>query len=126
MVTHLRNRPGKSRLGCLLTILVLGLAAYAGKNVGEVYLRYYRVRDYVREQADFAPALTDDVIRRRLVDFSDSLGLDLGPRDWLVHRTWSPKEITIAAQYEDSIVIQLWGLRKVWKVQFKPNAHAAL
>ena len=126
MVTQLTSRPGKSHLGCLFTILVLGVAAFVGKNVGEVYFRYYRIRDYVSEQADFAPALTDDVIRRRLVAFSDSLGLDLGPRDWLIRRTWSPKEITIAAQYEDSVVIKALGLRKVWKVQFKPNARAPL
>ena len=126
MVTHVRHQPGKSHLGCLFMILFLAAAAIVGKNVGEVYWRYYRIRDYVREQADFAPALTDDVIRRRLVGFSDSLGLNLGPRDWLVRRTWSPKEITIQAQYDDSIVIRALGMRKVWKVQFQPNAHAAL
>ena len=126
MVTHLRSRPGKSHLGCLFTILVLGAAAFVGKNVGEVYWRYYRIRDYVREQADFAPALSDDVIRRRLVEFSDTLGLDLDPRDWRIRRTWAPKEITIEAQYEDSIVIQALGMRKVWKKKFQPSAHAPL
>jgi hypothetical protein len=126
MVTHLRSRSGKSHLGCLFTILVLGVAAFVGKNVGEVYWRYYRIGDYVKEQADFAPALTDDVIRRRLVEFSDTLGLDLGPRDWRIRRTWSPKEITIEAQYEDSIVIQALGMRKVWKKKFQPSAHAPL
>lgn len=126
MVTPVRYQPGKSHLGCLFMILFLAAAAIVGKNVGEVYWRYYRIRDYVREQTDFAPALTDDVIRRRLVGFSDSLGLDLGPRDWKIRRTWSPKAIAIEAQYEDSIVIVALGMRKVWKVQFKPNAHAAL
>jgi len=126
MVTHQRNRPGKSHLGCLLTILVLGAAAYIGKNVGEVYWRFYQIRDYVNEQTDFAPALSDDVIRRRLVAFSDTLGLDLGPRDWQVRRTWSPREITIEAQYEDSIVIEALGMRKVWKKQFRLRARAPL
>jgi len=126
MVTHLRNQPGKSHLGCLFTLCFLAAAGYVGKNVGEVYFRYYRIRDYVSEQADFAPALTDDVIRRRLVDYSDSLGLNLGPGDWTVRRTWTPREITIQAQYEDSIVIQALGMRKVWKVRFQPNAHAPL
>ena len=126
MVTHLRSRPGKSHLGCLFTILVLGAAAFVGKNVGEVYWRYYRIRDYVTEQADFAPALSDDVIRRRLVEFGDSLGLDLGPRDWKVRRTSSPREITIEAQYQDSIVIEVLGMRKVWKKKFQPSARAPL
>jgi hypothetical protein len=126
MVTPLRNRPGKSHWGCLVTIILLVAAGFAGKNVGEVYWRYYRIRDYVREQADFAPALTDDVIRRRLVGFSDTLGLELGPGDWQIRRSWSPKEITISAQYQDSIVIALLGLRKVWKVQFQPSARSSL
>jgi len=126
MVRHLRNQPGTSRLGCLFMIVVIAAAGFVGKNVGEVYFRYYRIRDYVREQADFAPALTDDVIRRRLVGFADSLGLNLGPRDWVVRRTWSPKEITIEAQYEDSVVIAALGMRKVWKVQLRPSAHAPL
>ena len=126
MVTPLRNPAGKAHLGCLFTIFVIAAAVIAGKDVGEVYLRYYRIRDYVREQADFAPALTDDVIRRRLVGFGDSLGLGLGLRDWQVRRSWSPKEITISTQYEDSIVVQALGFRKVWKVKFQPNAHAAL
>jgi hypothetical protein len=106
--------------------MVLGAAVFVGKDVGEVYLRSYRIRDYVKEQADFAPVLSDAVIRRRLIDFSDSLGLDLGPRDWLIRRTWSPRQITIQAQYEDSIVIQLFGMRKAWKVQFKPYARLSL
>jgi hypothetical protein len=126
MVMPLRNRPGKSHLGCLFTLCVIAAVIFAGKNVGEVYWRYYRLADYVREQADFAPALTDDVILHRLVDFSDSLGLELGPRDWVVRRTWSPKEITIRAEYQDSIVIAALGIRKVWKVRFQPNAHAPL
>ena len=126
MVTHARNQPGKSHLGCLFTICLLAAAGYVGKNFGEVYFRFYRINDYVKEQADFAPALTDDVIRRRLVEFSDSLGLNLGPRDWVVRRTWSPREITIDAQYEDSIVIQALGMRKVWKKVLKPSARAPL
>lgn len=126
MVTHLRSHPGKARLGCLFTILVLGAAAFVGKNVGEVYWRYYRLRDYANEQVDFAPVLTDDVIRRRLVGRSDSLGLNLAPRDWKIRRSGSPREITIEAQYEDSIVIEALGMRKVWKVQLRPYAHAPL
>ena len=126
MVMPLRNRTGKSHLGCLFTLCLLAVVIFAGKNVAEVYFRYYRLNDYVKEQADFAPALGDDVILHRLIAFSDSLGLTLGARDWVVRRTWSPKEITISAQYQDSIVIALLGMRKVWKVRFQPNAHAPL
>lgn len=126
MVTHLRNQPGKARLGCLFTILLLAAAAYVGKSVGEVYWRYYRLRDYVNEQADFAPVLTDEVIRRRLVGLCDTLGINLGSSDWKIRRTGLPKEITIEAQYQDSIVVEVAGTRKVWKVLFKPSAHAPL
>jgi hypothetical protein len=126
MVTQLRNRAGKTHLGCLLTLILVVAVAYVGANVGEVYWRFYQVRDYASEQAEFAPALTDDVIRRRLVAFSDTLGLDLGPKAWTVRRSSSPREITIQAQYEDSVVLRVLGMRKVWKIQFKPSARAPL
>jgi hypothetical protein len=126
MVTPLCNRPGKTHLGCIFTILVLAAAGFAAKNVGEVYFRYYRIRDYAKEQVEFATVLTDDVIRRRLVGMSDSLGVDIGPGAWRIQRTWSPKEIVIEAQYEDSIVIAALGFRKVWKVKFQPSARASL
>ena len=46
-----RDRPGKSTLGCLFTLLIVVAAGYFAFNVGEVYLRYYRFRDSMQQAA---------------------------------------------------------------------------
>lgn len=126
MVARIGNQPGKAHLGCFFSLFVVVAAVWVGIDAGEVYLRYYRLKDFVQSQADFAPALTDDVILRRLVAYSDTLGPSIGPRRWEIRRSTSPREITIRAQYEDSVVIQVLSLRKVFKVQFKLAGKAAL
>jgi len=126
MVARLGNKPGKMRLGCLLSIFVLVAGIYVGIDVLEVYWRYYRLQDYVKEQAGFAPIISNDVIRRRLVAYSDTLGVPVAARAWDIRRSASPREITVSAQYQDSVVVKVLGLRKVWYVDFRPNARAHL
>lgn len=126
MVAFARNRSGKTHFGCLFLILLAAVGIYVGVQVAEVYFRYYRLQDYVKEQVAFASLVTDDVILRRLVAYSDSLGVPLGQRDWTVRRTWSPKEITISARYQDSVRINIVGLRKAFVVEFKPYRRGSL
>jgi len=120
------NRPGKARIGCLLVLLVLAVAIYEGIGAFDVYFRYYRLQDTVSGQANLAQVLSDDVILSRLVAYSDTLGLNLGPRAWRIQRTYQPRQITIEAEYRDSVVIALPGFRKVFPVVFKPSAKAPL
>jgi hypothetical protein len=120
------NQPGKTHLGCLFSLFLVACAIWVGIDAGEVYLRYYRLQDFVKSQADVAPALTDDAIRGRLVAYSDTLGPSIGPKRWDIRRTNSPREITIRAQYDDSVVIHVLSLRKVFKVHFNLAGKAAL
>ncbi len=126
MVARRGNRPGKTHFGCLLTLLVLAGAAYFGYGYAEMYWRYYRIQDFVKTQVEFAPEIPDDVILRRLVSFSDTLGLNIGNRAWKVRRLNQPRQITIWTQYQDSVVISLFSWRKVLKESFRPFAQAAL
>ncbi len=126
MVAAAGVRPGKVRLGCLLVLLVLAVVIYEGVGAFEVYFRYYRLQDTVNGQAQLAQVLTDDVILNHLVSYSDTLGLELGPRAWRIQRTWQPRQITIDAEYRDSVVIALPGIRKVFPVVFRPSAKAPL
>lgn len=121
-----RSEAGKSRLGCLFSLFLLVSGTYYGIQFFEVHFRYYRIRDQVKTQAGFAPSLTDDVIRRRLVHASDSLGLPLGPKQWEIRRTREPQEIRIEAQYDDSVVIALPGFTKVFRFHFTPSARVSL
>ena len=126
MVARIGNQPGKTHLGCLFTLFVIACAVWVGVDAAEVYLRYYRLQDFVKSQAEFAPALTDDVIRRRLVAYSDTLGPSIGPKRWEINRSTAPREITIRAQYDDSVVIQVLSARKVFKVHFVLATRADL
>ena len=126
MVTSWRDERGKIRLGCLFMIVVVVVAIYVAKDFGFVFWRYYQLQDQVRAQASFAPGLTDQAIRDRLVLECDTLGIPLGPKDWSISRTRSPGEISISATYRDSVIVTLPGYRRVFYFDFHPGAHAGL
>ena len=116
------SESGKVKLGCLFTLLCIAAAFYFGIDFLHVRFRFYQIQDAVQTQANFAPALDDITIRNRLVARSDSLGIPLGPRDWTIKRTYSPRQIDIHATYYDSVVIEFPGFRKVWYFTMNPHA----
>jgi hypothetical protein len=116
------DEAGKAKLGCLFTVAIVVAVIYYGIDFLHVRFRYYQILDTVKTQATFAPALDDITIRRRLVARSDSLGLNLGDGDWTIRRTFTPREIYIAATYQDSVVLEFPGLRKVIYFTFTPTA----
>lgn len=120
-----RGEAGKMRLGCLFSVLLLVSGAYFGIEFFRMRFRYYRMQDEVVNQANYASAIDDISIRTRLVAKADTLGLPLGPRRWTIRRTRDParnqRMITITAAYEDSVVLDLPGIRKVWKFTFTPG-----
>ncbi len=126
MVGRGRNRAGKVRLGCLVVLLLLAVALYEAIGAFRVYFRYYRMQDTVNGQAALAQVLSDDVILTRLVAYADTLGLPLGPTAWTIRRSYSPRMITIEAEYRDSVVIALPGIRKVFPLVFKPSAKGPI
>jgi len=126
VVTPRRDQSGKGRLGCLFVILLIVCIVYVAKDFGGVYFRYYQLADEVKSQASFAPGLTDQAIRDRLVAKADTLNIPLGPRQWQIRRTRSPSEISISATYTDSVVINLPGVHKVYHFRFTPSARAPL
>ncbi len=117
---------GKTRLGCLLTLLVVVAVVYYGFQYFEVRYRFYQMQDEVRNDATFAPTLSDDVIRRRLVARADTLGIPITARQWTIRRTREPREIFIYGAYDDSVVIELPGITKVFRFRFEPQARAPL
>jgi hypothetical protein len=117
-----RGEAGKIKLGCLFTLVCVVAIVYYGIDFLHVRFRYYQILDTVKTQATFASALDDITIRRRIVAKSDSLGLALGDKDWTVRRTYSPRQIYISATYQDSVVLEFPGIRKVFYFTFTPSA----
>jgi hypothetical protein len=113
-------RRGRSSLGCLVTLLVLAAAVYFGVNVGEVYLRFYRFQDAMKQEARFARVNSDVVIRRRLRARADSLDLPEAAFDIRVTRRG--RQITIESEYYEHVELPLF----VREVYFHPRAEGSL
>lgn len=101
MVAPAWRRRGGSTFGCLLSLVFFIGAIYYGIGIGEVYWRYYRIRDEIRSQARLAPGLTDDVIRRRLVARAEELNLPREARRFRIRRTSG--SISIETRYEATV-----------------------
>jgi hypothetical protein len=98
-------RAGVRKLGCLVALLVFVAVAYFGFNVGEVYFRYYRFLDGMKQQARFARQVDDETIRLRLAALADSLGLpDDAGRVRVRRRT---ALIEISSSYEEIVDLPL-------------------
>lgn len=111
-------RAGRGKLGCLVLILVLAAIIYVGKDVGEVYWRFYQFRDAVEQEAQYGTTRTDDEIKRRLVALVDSLGLpDEASRRLQVRR--SANRLVIETEYTEHIDVPLYKR----DVKFAPSAE---
>ncbi len=121
MVTT-RDRRGSSTTGCLFSLVLFGVVAYYGVNIGEVFWRYYQLCDAMQSQANLAPGLTDQVIQRRLEESADQILGGQAALRFSVKRGGRPPKITIDAAYPDSVSLPLFKRT----FQFKPHAEAPL
>jgi hypothetical protein len=100
------TRRGTSRLGCLVGGLVVVTAVYFGFNIGEVYLRYYRFRDAMVQEARFAQARNDLAIRTHIKLVVDSLGLPDEAGVITIRRNAS--SITISSEYTEHVELPMF------------------
>jgi hypothetical protein len=117
------SRRGASSTGCLVSLLILVALLYYGVNIGELYLRYYRLLDAMDTQARVAAALDNGTIQRRIVDAIDDIGLpDAATENLTITRTPSPREITIETDYSESVHLPLFD----HTFHFHPKATESL
>jgi hypothetical protein len=117
-----RNRRGKSRVGCLFTLLLLVTVGYYGVNVGTVYLQYWRLMDEMNTNARLATNLDDRTILRRVRAKVDELGLPAEARKVTIRRTRRPREIRIKTSYE--VILELPFV--TYSVTLTPEARQPL
>jgi len=96
-----RNRRGAGKIGCLFVMLVVAVVCYFGVGIAEVFWDYYQFKDRMQTEARFAAHRTDAVIKRRVADFADSLGLPEGARNVTVRR--GDHSIYIFAEYYEHL-----------------------
>jgi hypothetical protein len=100
---------GASTTGCLFSLLVFVAVLYYGVNIGEVYLRYYRLLDEMRTQAVLAAALDDGTIRRRIQSAAQDMGLPAEAQRVTIVRRASPREIVIETEYRETVQLPLFS-----------------
>lgn len=115
------NRRGGSRLGCLIPLLIIAVAAYFAVDFGEAYFRYYQFKDAMGQEARFATTKTDDQITSRLAALADSLQLPPGAELIMIQRTTAT--ITISSDYDEVIKLPL---KKEQVLHFHPMAVSRL
>ncbi|MEP7344410.1 MAG: hypothetical protein ABI877_04055 [Gemmatimonadaceae bacterium] len=102
------DRRGIGRLGCLLSLLLVGGVAYFGTLFGKPFMRFYRYRDAMQQEAMFVERSDDDAIRRRLVAFADSLGLPNEAAEQLTI-TRTPERIEISAEWSEHVEVSFFA-----------------
>jgi hypothetical protein len=115
------NRRGESRIGCLLPILILALAAYFAVDFGEAYFRFYQFKDAMGQEARFSSDKTDAQITTRLSALADTLQLPPGAELITIERT--PATITISSDYDEIVRLPL---KKERVIHFHPSVMSRL
>jgi len=110
-------RRGTSRIGCLLGVLLLVTLVYFGVNIGEVFVRYYRFRDAMEQEARFAQTRDDETIQQHLAAFADSLQLPEAASRVTVRR--SANRIAISSNYTVTVELPLF----VREFHFSPRVE---
>lgn len=116
------GRAGKTRYGCLVSLLVFAALLYYGVDVGGVFLRYIQVRDEMNQAARLGSRLDDDKIRARLHARMDALDVPLEAHRFNIHRYDRPPEILITSSYAETIELPFTH----YTFHFHPVARAPL
>jgi len=95
----------------------MSAAGYFAVNVGEVYFRYFKFKDGMRQEVRFAAHNSDQVILRHLRAQADSLGLPEAAGEVTLQR--SGRHIEIESEYYEHIELPLF----VREVRFNPHAE---
>ena len=111
-----KPRAGASRLGCLVGLLLLVTVVYFGFNIGEVYFRYYRLRDAMEQEVRFAETRADSAIRAHMKAVAVSLGLPEAAGRVNIERTNT--RVVISSDYSEHVELPLF----VREFHFKPRA----
>jgi hypothetical protein len=116
VVTSRDGIRGISKLGCLLSLLVIVTVVYFGLSAGEVYFRYLKFKDAMAQEVRFRGDLSDESIKARLRSVADSLGLPEEAGNITVTR--DKRVVHLRSRYYD--VIELPGFHR--EILFEPRA----
>ena len=111
-----RTRRGASRVGCLVTLLVLGAACYYGFRIGKVKYNASSYQHVMEASLRVAETFTDKQIKDRILAEADSLGLPDEAKEITLVRTG--RHIEVSAEYD--VIVDLPFKKKT--SHFTPSA----
>ncbi len=104
-----RNCRGKTRLGCLFSLLIAATVGYYGVDLGAIFFDRWQLKKEMEAQAGFAPSIDDGAIQRRLYRKIEDLELPSHARVNLrIRRTMRPREIVIRTKYPVTLVFPFY------------------
>lgn len=117
MVNGRRARGGKVRLGCLLTLVVVGALSYYGWGAAHIALNFYEYQDAMHQEVRFADRTANETIIAGLRARADSLGLPEAAQKVQIHRKGN--KVWIWANYIE--LIELPGYQM--EMELTPHAE---
>ena len=112
------GRRGIGATGCLVYLLIIAGALYFGSPYASAYIDYYRYRDAMKQEAEFALQRSDADIQSRLKIFADSLGLPRNASNVRINR--GTGRVVILGNYLQTITIPIVGPKRI---RFEPKAE---
>ncbi len=97
------DRSGKVKLATLIWVVVVGIVAYYGIQIGNVYWRKYKLEETVDRELSFAGQIADGTIRQRLTQ--DIAGMHLPPAAsrFQFARVTGPRALRFTVSYVDTV-----------------------
>jgi len=106
----------------LVLASTLAVAIYYGGPIASVYVRYWRLVNEMEVDAEIAPGINDQALRRRLVAKIDQLGLPQAAARFKIERTRNPSAIEISTVYQETLKLPFHAL----VVTLSPEVRAPL
>jgi hypothetical protein len=92
------NSFGRSRIGLLLFLTLIGTCVYIGFQLAPYWINAYEMNDYIGERTRMAEMASDDDIRSGIIAKAAEMGLTLTDQDIQIDRT--PPAISISATWQ--------------------------
>lgn len=104
------RRRGATRLGCLLSVLLIATVAYFGIGAMKIYWRSVEFKDAMHSELLRRTKLPDRELKARYRFIADSLGLPESAGDVVIKR--KNGVITVESWYEETLVLP--GHQRPW------------
>jgi hypothetical protein len=102
------RRRGTSGLGCLVTLVIAGIAVYYGINLGRVWWRYWEITDRMKTAARFSDNRTDTQLLAQLRADATEIGLPAEAARFRIQRLRTPTlMIVISTSYRETVNLPL-------------------